>query len=191
MNDLQRPLDLQLWLNEDLIRQQNFLKSQFISIYQEIGNAFIQHDFRGLAPNPSIPKISRGNDLNGLPYHVLDLIRDFDPIEGANIRLLNWFGVGCFFTLLLGRNRTNPIPHLLMEKFSFGLSDSQWNYVDLILERNQTVDPKVIVHSNLGFHHWIKPLEVVPDPGANVAIFITQIKKILAILQLAGQRKRN
>lgn len=184
-------MDLQLWLNEDLIRRQNFLKNQFIHIYREVGNALLNHNLKGLSPNPASPKISRGNDLNGLPYQVLDLIRDFDPLEGANIRLLNWFGVGCFITLLLGKNTSNPVSLLLQEDFLFGLSENQWNYQDLILKRNQTDDPLVIANTNLGFHHWIKPLNVVVEPTANIEAFTAQIKKILGILKLAGQQSRN
>jgi hypothetical protein len=152
MDDLKKPMDLQLWLNEDLIRQQNFLKEQFIGIFQEVGNALFTYDLRDLSPKPTSPKLSRGNELNGLPYLVLDVIRDFHPEDGANIRLLNWFGVGCFVTLLLGKNRTNPISNLLQEGFAFGLSANQWSYPDVILNGNHTIDVSVINDAEFGFY---------------------------------------
>jgi hypothetical protein len=190
MDDLKKPMDLQLWLNEDLIRQQNFLKEQFIGIFQEVGNALFTYDLRDLSPKPISPKLSRGNELNGLPYLVLDVIRDFHPEDGANIRLLNWFGVGCFVTLLLGKNRTNPISDLLHEGFAFGLSANQWSYPDVILNGNHTIDVSVINDAEFGFYHWIKPLKVVAEPDENIETFTIQIKKILGILELTGQQHR-
>ncbi len=184
MDELQQPIDLELWLNQNLIRRQNLLKSQFIHILKEVGNSFTQKDFDYFSPKAKASKISRGNDLDGLPYQVLDLIRDFDPLQGANIRLLNWVGIGFFITVLLGKNRTNPTQEFLSQGFSFGVSANKWDYPDLIIQKNRVDDPMEILGSELGFHHWIKELTIVSDPDANVAVIIDQIKKISGILRL-------
>lgn len=49
-------------------------------------------------------KISKGNELEHCPYQVLDVVRDFDPDKGLNIRLLHWWGYGMFLFVLLGKD---------------------------------------------------------------------------------------
>ncbi|MBN7812671.1 hypothetical protein J0A68_17075 [Algoriphagus sp. H41] len=191
MEDLQQPLDLDLWLNRDLIRRQNFLKNQFISILEEVANAFPAREFQDLSQRPRGSKVSKGNDLLGLPYQVLDLIRDFDSLDGVNIRLLNWFGRGFYLTLLLGKERKNPVQPLLEEGFSFGLSENKWDYPDLILNGNQTRDAAAIRKNDTGFHLWIKALPIDANPQTNASTLRVEVKKILGILRLPGEQSRN
>lgn len=190
MEEFQKPLDLSLWLNADVFRQQNFLKRQFIHLLEEVGNSFSPDEFDGITLNSRGAKISKGNDLLGFPYQVLDLIRDFNAFNGVNIRLLNWFGNGFFVTILLGKNRENPIDSFLELGFSFGISENQWDYPDLILNKNQTVDPKKIAAAELGFNHWIKSFEIGPDPKTNSDLLAGELKKILGILRLPSEKSR-
>lgn len=191
MDEPQEPLDLGLWLDTDLIRRQNFLKSQFIGMLEEVANSISAQDLENISPRSRGPKISKGNDLLGLPYQVLDLIRDFDSSEGANIRLLNWFGNGFFVTVLLGKNRKNPAASFLEEGFSYGLGENKWDYPELILNKSQTRDTKAIRTANTGFHLWIKPFEIREDPTANALSLSGDVKKILGILRLPGEPNRN
>lgn len=191
MDELHKPLDLQLWQNEGLIRQQNFLKSQFLYILNEVAGQFLPQEFADISFRAAGTKISRGNDLNGLPYQVLDLIRDFDTLDGANIRLLNWFGVGFFMTVLLGKNRANPVQQLLEAGFHYGLCENKWDYPDLIVNKNQTGDPLQIQASNPGFHQWVRPVSITTDPNLNIGRIGAETKKILGILKLAGKLDRN
>jgi hypothetical protein len=186
MDELQNSLDIELWLNKDLIQRQNLLKSQFISVLEGVENSFPKEIFDQLSAKSKGAKISKGNDLLGFPYLVLDLIRDFDPLTGSNIRLLNWFGNGFYITILLGGNRKNPVREFKNLEFSFGLSVNQWDYPDLILNKNVTLDEKKITASKLGFYHWIKPIPV--DPGLSVfhQNLCESLKKILGILSLPG-----
>jgi hypothetical protein len=186
MEESQEPLDLGLWLNTDLIRRQNFLKRQFIGILEEVANSIPVSDLGTISLRSRGSKISKGNDLLGLPYLVLDLIRDFDSLEGANIRLLNWFGTGFFITVLMGKNRRNPATPFLEEGFSFGLSENKWDYPDLILNKNQTRDPNTILTAETGFHLWIKSFEIQKDPSVNALSLTGEVKKILGILRLPG-----
>lgn len=190
MNKSQELLDLDLWLNTDLIRRQNFLKSQFISILEEVANSFSISDFENISPRSRGSKISKGNGLLGLPYQVLDLIRDFDSLEGANIRLLNWFGNGLFVSVLMGKNRWNPVAPLLEHGFSYGLSESKWDYPELILNKNQTRDPKTILAAEPGFHLWIKAIEMEKKPKANALALSEEVKKTLGILRLPDEQHR-
>ncbi|GAA0881057.1 hypothetical protein GCM10009119_40270 [Algoriphagus jejuensis] len=191
MDDSIRPLDLNLWLDVDLIRQQNFLKSQFISILEAVANSVPLRDLEGISPRVRSSKISKGNDLLGLPYQVLDVVRDFDSVDGVNIRLLNWFGNGFFVSILMGKNRKNPILQLLQQGFSFGLSENKWDYPDLILNKNLSDDPKIIQRSDLDFHLWIKSVEIEKDPKATVASLCREVKKILSMLELPSEQSRN
>ncbi|RIW15050.1 hypothetical protein D0X99_11410 [Algoriphagus lacus] len=184
MDEIQTPIDLDLWLNSDLFRRQNLLKSQFIAILEEVGNNFPNRDLTRISPNSRGIKISKGNDLLGFPYQVLDLIRDFDTLEGVNIRLLNWFGNGFFITVLIGKNRNNPIKEFLEMEFSFGQSENQWDYPDLILTKNFTTSQEKISKSELGFHHWIKRVDLLPEPQTIVKYLNGELKKIIGILEL-------
>lgn len=186
MDELQKPLDLELWLNKDLIRRQNLLKRQFLSILEEVGSAFSNQDLAGFSQKSRGVKISKGNDLLGFPYQVLDLIRDFEPARGVNIRILNWFGHGVFVTVLLGKSHSTHISSFSELGFAFGLAESPWDYADLILNKNQTIAPNEINESELGFRHWIKTFEIQPNPTSISALLIEEIKKILGILRLAS-----
>lgn len=191
MEESQAPLDLGLWLNTDLIRRQNFLKRQFIGILEEVANSISNHEFEDISARSRGSKISKGNDLLGRPYLVLDLIRDFGSLEGTNIRLLNWFGTGFFVTVLMGKNRRNPVEPFLKQEFSFGLSENKWDYPDLILNKNQTRDPNVILTSETGFHLWIKSFEIQKDPSVNTLSLTREVKKILGILRLRREQSEN
>jgi hypothetical protein len=191
MDKFQNSLDIELWLNRDLIQRQNLLKSQFVSVLEDVGNAFSSEIFYKISAKSRGTKISRGNDLLGFPYLVLDLIRDFDPLTGSNIRLLNWFGNGFFISILLGNQRTNPIREFTDLGLSFGLSENQWDYPDLILRNNLTTDERKIAQANLGFRHWIKPIQVESDLTVFNQSLCECIKKILGILSLPEDQVRN
>jgi len=191
MADSQDPLDLNLWLNSDLVRRQNLLKRQFVNILEEVANSISNLELEKISQRSRGSKISKGNDLLGLPYQVLDLIRDFDSFDGVNIRLLNWFGNGFFITVLLGKNRKSLSAQFLKEGFSFGLSENKWDYPDLILNKNQTNKPETIEASDLGFHLWIKPFEILANSRVNVSSLQEEVKKILGILQVPSEQSRN
>lgn len=182
MDSLLKPIDLGLWLDADLIQRQNLLKSQFKAVFGEVGNAFSQAELRNYSPKAKGAKLSQGNDLLGFPYQVLDLVRDFDPNSGVNIRLLNWFGNGLFLTLFLGRTRENPMDKLLNEGFAFGLSESQWDYPDLILNQNQTKNESEISAARTSVYHWIKAIPITEDPIPLSHDLVSEVKKILGIL---------
>lgn len=182
MDLFQKPIDLPLWMDAELIQRQNHLKRQFTGVFEAVGNGFSQADFLEISHESKGAKISKGNDLLEFPYQVLDLIRNFDPGSGANIRILNWFGNGLYLTVFLGKNRKNPIPEFLNLGFYYGMSESQWDYPDLILNGNFSTDEVEIEKSNRGFHHWIKELQVSPSPTEVINDLQSEVKKILGLL---------
>lgn len=185
MDSLQKPIDLKLWLNADLIQQQNLLKRQFTAIFEDVGSVFSQKDLQQISQKSRGVKLSKGNDLLGFPYQVLDLIRDFDPLGGVNIRILNWFGNGIYLTVYLGKNRKKPIQELISSGFYFGLSENQWDYPDLILNKNLTDSALEIKNTKLSFHHWIKKVEPTPEPTTLREGLTKELKKIIDILRLS------
>jgi hypothetical protein len=191
MESPQKPIDLALWLNADLIQRQNQVKTQFISVLMDVGNFFPADEFSKISSENRGIKLSKGNDLVGFPYHALDLIRDFDSKIGANIRILNWFGNGLYITVLLGKERKNPIKEFLECGFHYGLSENLWDYPDLIWNKNFTSEENEINGTELGFYHWIQEFKVDSQLCNLKEKLIIEIKKILDILTLSNEQSRN
>lgn len=177
-------IDLQLWLNTSVINRQNHLKNQFMSIFEEVGNTLVEENYSRISSKSRGIKISKGNDLLGFPYQVLDVIRDFDPSTGVNIRLLNWFGNGLYSSVFLGKDKINPIDALLQNGMEYGLSEKTWDYPDLILKGNRSTDSEEISKVHLGFHHWIRKIEINSDTRSTYHILLEEVKINLGILEL-------
>jgi hypothetical protein len=147
-------LDLDLWQDENLIRRQNQLKYQFWELLGEIGDLFPQEDLVQVHSNSKGKKLSQGQDLGGLPYQVLDLIRDFDFETGLNIRLLNWFGKGLFLFVLAGKS-SYPKLQLSPANFQLCQSESPWDYQAILLGK-----PNEKQAEHRDFNQWFKELKV-------------------------------
>lgn len=184
MDSPQQKLDLNLWINSDLIQRQNLLKRQFTSLMEDVGNEFTAVELQQFSSNSRGAKLSKGNDLVGFPYLVLDLIRDFDQANGINIRILNWFGNGLYLSVFLGKNRKYPLTEILSFGLLFGLSENQWDYSGVILNGKCTGKESEIFESNLPFHHWIKEIAVDADTLVLKDSLTIEIKKILGILRI-------
>ncbi|MDA1268225.1 MAG: hypothetical protein O2829_03945 [Bacteroidetes bacterium] len=94
---MKEELDFNLWLDKTLVQRQNQLKADFLNLFEQVGNAFPNSELSYFFPKSRGKKISKGNQLLGFPYLVLDLIRDFDLDSGCNFRLVSWFGHGLYF----------------------------------------------------------------------------------------------
>src|SRR5690606_26208554 len=106
-------------------------------------------------------KLSKGNDLSGYPYQVLDLIRDFDTKNGLNIRVLNWFGHGLYLFVLFGKNHPKaPLIKLTGENWSFDLSSTPWEYSETLLNSISTNSPTADLLEKSTFYQWHKSLKI-------------------------------
>lgn len=185
MSDLNFTLDLELWLDQELIKRQNRLKAAFLILLEQLGNSFSNQSLSELHPNSKGKKISKGNDLLGFPYQVLDLIRDFDPETGLNIRVLNWFGNGFYVLVYLGNEYPSNNQELLNSGFAFSLTESPWDYPEMIKNENTSkkneewhlVRSKPIV--------WFKELQVAEKADSALIVFQSEIRNILEILKLS------
>jgi hypothetical protein len=152
-------LDLSLWKDKNLVIRQNQLKGAFWKLFSGLGNSAIAKEIGWFhTPNKGI-KLTKGNDLLGFPYHVLDLIRDFESENGLNIRILNWFGHGMFLFILFGKNNLLSNSDFYSENgFKYSLSTTPWNYPELILSDNYTENPNSELLKKSPYHQWFKDI---------------------------------
>lgn len=171
-------LDLSLWKDKELFIRQNQLKEAFWALFSELGNtATAKNIGRFHSPNKGI-KLTKGNDLLGFPYHVLDLIRDFETEYGLNIRILNWFGHGIFLFILLGKNNLLANPDFYRENhFKYTLTPTPWDYPELILTNNYNENPDSALFEKSPYHQWFKHL-LIEESDDIVLKIEWELKKI-------------
>lgn len=183
MSDRTENLDLNLWLDRDFQQRYNRLKAEFWEILGAAGDSISIEELSKTHPNPKGKKLSKGNDLLGFPYQVLDLVRDFDFSIGMNIRVLNWFGHGMFILVLIGKNSFSaPQLNLVEIGFSLGLTISPWDYPELILESTYTGSPGLEQMKALSHFQWIKSIPIAPEKNLVITQLSTEIKKVLDCL---------
>lgn len=183
MQDPSKLLDLELWSNEELIRKQNRLKLIFHELFGDLGNEFSNQTLQDLHFPSRGKKITQGNDLIGLPYQVLDLIRDFDFETGLNIRVLNWFGKGIFIFVLCGKETLKDW-NLTELDFELCLSPSPWDYSEII---EKTSDNR----EELNYKQWFKELSIEPETSKSLALWKKEIESILISLKAFLAKREN
>lgn len=179
-------LDLDLWGDETLIRRQNQLKYQFWDLLGKVGDEFSQDFLHQIHPSSKGKKLAQGQDLGGLPYQVLDIIRDFDFDNGLNIRLLHWFGKGVFLFLLLGKQR--------YPKFDFskiGLipcqTESPFDYEEILDQDKKRIRNT----SNLKYQQGYLRLAISESVDQNFQNWTQEIKRVLEVLERHSAKRDN
>lgn len=161
MADGYKNLDLELWLDKTIIPRQNRLKAKFWNILSDVGNEIDLNSLHEIHAKSRGLKLSKGNDLLGYPYQVLDLIRDFSTNDGLNIRVLNWFGHGLFLFVLIGKNHFKaPLTEFSKYSWQFDLSETPWDYPEIILKRASINAPTLNEVENAPFYQWHKAIEI-------------------------------
>ena len=172
-------LDLNLWLDKTLVQRQNQLKTDFLDLFEQLGNSVTNEELTHFFSKSKGKKISKGNQLLGFPYLVLDLIREFDLDSGCNIRFVSWFGHGLYCCVFIGKTQLLP-DHLFVENgFLLGRNDLPWDLaaqVDWIQARTTTPhNPQ-----NQGVTRlWIKEIALLGDHENCLQIVRDELKKIL------------
>ena len=187
MDNSHQVIDLDLWMDLSLIQRQNHLKNQFQQILERVSDFLPSEDLVKIHGRSKGKKISKGNELVGSPYLVLDLFRDFDPLLGLNFRILCWMGRGCFLMILGGKEVKLPTENLLSQGFAFGLAQEKWDFEKLILENSTARSMDVIQASQQEFSLWIKEVSLKNSIDLNSTLLTTEVKKILDYLD---QRKK-
>lgn len=176
-------IDLDLWLDQQIILRQNRLKTKFWEILTEVGKSANSEDLKKIhAKNLGI-KLSKGNDLKGFPYQVLDLVRDFDLNNGFNIRVLNWFGHGLFIFVLIGKNHPKaPLTELTQHNWELDLSSTPWEYPDTLFGDKSTNKPTQKELEKSRFYQWHKPIPLSGEIGFVQSSILAELKKLIFLL---------
>ncbi len=124
----------------------NQQSSLLTSSFTHISNRFPQSRLKAIFPNSKGSKISKGYNLGGFPYQVLDLVRDFDKKDGFNIRLLAWWGNGLFVFLTYGYAYANSkisVMKRLQSDFKLANPDLLFDYPKLIKQAVFPIDSTI------------------------------------------------
>ena len=183
MKEKPKVLDLKLWLDKDIIPRQNKLKAIFWEILAEAGNSMGSAKLSQIHPPSRGVKLSKGSDLLGYPYQVLDLIRDFDPDGGINIRVLNWFGHGLFIFVLFGKCYPKDIFDQLRENdWSFDKSSTPWDYPGILLYGESTNSPTINILEKSSFYQWHKAIPISEELTSVQMEIINELNKLIFLL---------
>lgn len=107
--------DLTLLGQEEIFRKINEQTNLIIDLFTDLANEFPQEYLLKYHPFSKGVKVSKGLQLEGLPYQVLDLVRDFHQENGFNIRVLHWWGKGLFIFISFGKEYSEKARGLLGE----------------------------------------------------------------------------
>ena len=94
---------LAIYKNKALFEEIHKAKISALSVLENVSKRIDLNELAQMHTVHKGVKISKGNELEHCPYQVLDVVRDFDPDKGLNIRLLHWWGYGMFLFVLLGK----------------------------------------------------------------------------------------
>ncbi len=181
--DSEKKLDTDLWLDKDLFIRQIQLKQDFWEIMGAAGNSFSLEELKEVHSGSRGIKLSKGNELLGLPYQVLDLIRDFSPSGTLNIRVLNWFGNGIY--LFVHGHKTilqHKTPGFIQAGFMFCLTSSPWDYQEIILRSQHTKNPGIETYNGREIIQWYRKLAINTGRNDVLCTIIEEVKKVLHIL---------
>lgn len=175
---METELDLALWLDKSIVIRQNQLRADFLDLFEQVGNSFSNEELTNFFGNSKGKKISKGNQLLGFPYLVLDLIRDFNLDTGCNIRLVSWFGHGLFCCAFFGKNRSHD-PDLFLEGgFQLGKGDKPWDLkLQLEVLNANRPRPRIEHESKL----WVKQLTLPSTKQQCLQILNEEVKNILKV----------
>jgi hypothetical protein len=185
----ERAFDLNLISDKSYFLELSRHKDLSIELLEEISNAFSQDMLKNIFPNSKGKKISSGNNLYKCPYQVLDLIRNFDGLNGLNIRLLHWWGHGCYLLVFFGNNNIsyfhqNIMKLIIEDKLSIVLRSDPWNYenLDKFLCNFQisTLNDKLEKSEHL---QLVKKIPLKKEFNENLKAIIAEIQSIFKNLE--------
>jgi hypothetical protein len=172
-------LDLPLWLDQTIVQRQNQLKTDFLDLFEQLGNSVRSEELTHFFSNSKGKKISKGNQLLGFPYLVLDLIRDFDLETGCNIRFVSWFGHGLYCCVFLGKTQLLSDQSFVENGFKLGRNDLPWDLAAQVDWIKNQPDHSKSSHKQKGARLWMKEIHLVGDRETSLQILCEELKKIL------------
>lgn len=189
MNSFQRALVI--YKDRQLFEEIHNGKKAFLRLLENISNRIVLDDLSIIHTNHKGTKISKGNELERCPYQVLDLIRDFDPDSGLNIRVLHWWGRGIFLFVLAGEGffygkelliklKDNPFSGFYIAQSSSPFAYSQL-VADYELKKMRLIDSSVDF-SDFGRFQLMKEIPYGFDFFETEELLYTELQGILSML---------
>lgn len=154
-------------------------------VFTEIANHFPQEKLKEYFGQAKGCKVSKGNQLGFLPYQVLDIVRDFDPQRGFNIRLLNWWGNGFYIFITYGSRIKHQYKNAWESKFDdFQISFTKTPYDYPQVEKNSLIlnekNITLAINSSNQLQIW-KKLDISEDPGTTSKMIRNLLTDILDV----------
>ncbi|WP_158859892.1 hypothetical protein [Lunatibacter salilacus] len=181
-----------IYRNKELFEEIHEAKKAFIGMLENISNIIVLDDLKEVHPNHKGTKISKGNELEHCPYQVLDIIRDFDPETGLNIRLLHWWGKGMFLFVLIsksffdGKQLENFLKDRSLDGFFISIASSPFSYKQIVGDYEFNKIPSadsVPNNSLLGRFQLVKKVPFGVDFTETEEILFSELKRILSALR--------
>jgi len=134
--------EMGLMCNAEIILTKNKILLEIKSLLELLQNTMVQYgeanrsDQRLKRLLSANPKISRGENYEGLPYLILDYPRLFDVKNILTIRTMFWWGNFFSITLHLAghykkenlKQIENAYEDLLLHQFYIGINENQWKH---------------------------------------------------------------
>lgn len=188
---------LALATDAELFQRIHRSKKCFLNLFTELANQINNENLDEWHINFKGTKVSQGNALQNCPYQVLDIIRDFHPELGLNIRLLNWWGRGGYIFVffgkitalkLMGHSPNRLRAYFVEQGFNVALTESPWDYramVDLEnFERAQNSLDWGKVIERAGHLQVFKKLHFENTPFKHQAVLLEQIMTLGEVLKI-------
>lgn len=161
-------IDRDLSGNSQLFRHIKSQSDLFVDIFQRLAEEFPQNKLLEFHPRSKGTKISKGYRLENCPYEVLDMVRDFDPKKGFNIRILQWWGHGLYLFVQFGSE--NSLGSMMPVKNLVGFFTSDhpdpWDYRQILATKKRmegTMQHRKFNHDQ--FFQIFKEIELPEDPN--------------------------
>lgn len=113
------------------------VSSEFSEICEQLKNSYASQSYKiSFSPLNTSSKITRGENLKGLPFLMLDFPQQFSKTEIFSFRLLFWWGNGFTLFLHLKNNQLDRIAkkvieerkHLYNEGFLISTGGNEWEH---------------------------------------------------------------
>lgn len=178
---MEKKLDISLSENRALFLHVKAQSDLVLDIFQELASSFSQEYLLTIHPGSKGTKVSKGFRLEGCPYEVLDIVRDFDPITGFNVRILQWWGHGSYIFWLLGTESAEKWKWKIqsLEGYHVSTFPNPWDYKNILQPEFQASPGEFEnFRSNSGFFQFFKKIEQKEAPN----LFLNQLKSEILLI---------
>ena len=185
------------WLIRKVRIQQKII--QLFEILQQEAVRLCKEYHQLPEPFQMIPKISRGEAYQGLPYAVLDYPRSFEKNNMLAMRWMCWWGHEFSFSLILsGRWMTlyNPVifenwPAFSERGYQFCIHETPWEHTfnPLIVKACSAMPADEAAALALG-HGFLKLSKKIPlkQWDDSIELFLTEFRWMLELIDQAPKR---